>query len=88
MQSLRFFRRKLADFRVISSTLLPFRNVILSLPERDALSREAETGDSWILGPLVFAQNDSRVEASLHAIPPVLKRTGEMDQRNPRTPRK
>jgi hypothetical protein len=79
VQSLRFFRRKSADFRVISSTLLLFRNIILSLPERDTLSREAETGDPWVLGPLVFAQNDSRVEASLHAIPPVLKRTGEID---------
>jgi len=68
VQSLRFFRRKLADLRVISATLLPFRNVIVSLPERDTLSREAETGDSWILSPLVLTQNDSRVEASLHAL--------------------
>jgi hypothetical protein len=79
VQSLRFFRRKLADFRVTPSTLLPFRNVILSLPERNALSKEAETGDSWILGPLVLARNDGRVEASLHAISLVLKRTGEID---------
>ena len=32
VQSLRFLRRKLADLRVIPSTLLPFRNIILSLP--------------------------------------------------------
>jgi hypothetical protein len=48
-------------------------------PIARALSVEAETGDSWIPGPLVLARKDSRVAASLHAILPVLKRTGEMD---------